>query len=86
MSLKNILPLLEEMGGKRYPLTSLLQILKDIESLDSVKIMKIRNLLVPVNDTITISDIESVFLSLGSDRKFMDEIISKLEKHGISDQ
>lgn len=79
----NKLPLLEELT-ERYNLVDLLKVLKDIDILDSTKILKIRNLLSPVNNTITIKDVENALYSLGSKKPFVDEITNKLKEYGVS--
>lgn len=81
---KNKLPILEEFDSdKKYDLVSLLQTLKD-ESLDSTKIMKIRNMLnVDNNGKIVLSDIENVLYLMGSTKLFIDQLITKLKQYDI---
>ena len=82
----NKLPLLEELSGDRYNLIDFLQILKDNETIDSTKILKVRNMLNPVDNTVLIQDVENALYLLGARKPFVDEIINKLKSYGVSDK
>lgn len=82
----NKLPLLEELSSDRYNLIDFLQVLKDDDSIDSTKILKIRNMLNPINNTILIQDVENALYLLGSRKGFVDKTINKLKSYGVSDK
>ena len=53
---------------------------------DSTKILKIRNMLNPINNTILIQDVENALYLLGSRKGFVDKTINKLKSYGVSDK
>jgi len=83
---RNKIPLLERLDTPQYDLITLLQVLKGEDNIDSTKIMKIRNMLTPVNGKITESEIETVLYSLGASKMFVDNIIKKTKDYGVRGQ
>jgi len=80
---QNKLPLFEELNNTTHKLIDFLQVLKNEDLLDSTKIMKIRNMLTPVDGIITEREIENVLYSLGSSKMFVDNIIKKTKEYGV---